>query len=328
MNKNKCAIFCASSIDPNQRYLSRVKELVNLLSKEYDIVYGGSNTGYMKAVAQQVIDSQGTLIGIMPKFLEWKELRFEACHQWIETDSMNSRKEKMIELSDVFVALPGGVGTYEEVIDVISWKHIGLLDKPIVLVNYDNYFLGLESQINRGIEDGFILESIKESILFSDNNEDIMEFLQSYQSQAPLILMDEHRNKMAKVISVTNIQSLKNNEYYLVAKLILKKNDEVLLEKDEFNNWSLPGKAVGAYETSKEVITQLINLDLNLSYQSTINQVHTDYYLVDAESQNLKIDMSNKEWFNYNEVVKLIESNVCDLKMSQLAILFPNMHML
>lgn len=328
-SSKKCAVFCASSFDPQKKYLKEIQELIRALSKKFQIVYGGSNTGYMKAVAQEVIDNKGYLIGVMPKFLEWKELRFNACHEWIETLNMNDRKEKIIEMSDFFVALPGGVGTYEEVIDVLSWKHIGLINKPLVLYNLNNFFDGLIIQIDKGIEDGFILESLKSSFLVSEQVDEIMNYLLSESQDEQWDILDENRKLSAKVINAKNANQLKPNEFHLKVNLIVRNNDKILLLKT--GNYELVETTVRSFETSRDALNRLakekLNLNLNNIYleivhQETSNQTHIDYY----EINNLTIE--GYQYYSFEEVLEFSRLNQINLNPLRMTLLFPQHHSL
>lgn len=333
MNK-KLAIFCASTMDADKRYLKRIDELIGQLSLEFDIVYGGSNTGYMQAVAEKVKSSQGYLIGVMPKFLEWKELRYEACDEWVETTNMNTRKEKMIEISDFFLALPGGVGTYEEVADVLSWNHIGLINKPVVLVNYDGFYDGLIAQIHRGIEDGFILESLLNSLLVSSDSSEIIDFLRKSKSDEIWDIFDENKKRLAKVIKKSQFHTLKSHEYHLEVGLIIRDEQKVVLIQEN-NLWKIPSGPVLAYESSLEALKRIISqklmidfdqLELNLRFEERVNQTHIEYYEVEARDMNFQ--QSKMEFFTLQDVLKLQNEGKSEISVNQMAMLFPWNHTL
>lgn len=347
MNR-KCAIFCGSSFDPSKKYLNRILDLIPELSSRFDIIYGGSNTGYMQAVAQKVIDSKGYLIGIMPKFLQSKELRFEGCHQWIETETMHQRIQTIVDQADCFIGLPGGVGTYEEIIDILSWTHIGLVNKPLVLYNLDNFFDGLVQQINQGIKDGFILESLRHSFLVSDNIEQIIEYLNDFDQEDELWdVMDKERKVTAKVIKRRDYQLLKENEYHLVVFIIFRQNRKVLFEKRsphkklEPSKWGLTGGSVRKNETSKDAIIREVNeelgLDLSqkpirLAHQSTIGNTHYDYYELDDDDYDVQdfklnpLEVVEVKYLSYQQVLKLIDNNELSILINSLSMLFPWSH--
>lgn len=322
-SKRKCAIFCASSMDRNKRYLQRIKDLIRELSKDYSIVYGGANTGYMKEVALTVKENEGYLIGVMPEFLEAKELRFDACDEWIESTSMNHRKETIMSMSDCFVALPGGVGTYEEIIDILSWMHIGLIQKPLVLYNLDNFYDPLLKQILRGIDDEMIQPSMLDSFLVSDDIVEISEFL-SQDQQELWDIYDVNRKPIAKVIKRDQAHRLlEDKEFHLVTYLIIKnQKDEVLLINDG-DQWDLIGGSVLAFETSLESVKRhnkkYLNLDLSdvdyhLSQQLTSGHSHIDVYQIRLDDE-LKIeDQSSLEWFDIQQARAL--TNFSDIKLS------------
>lgn len=312
-------------MDRNQKYLSRIKTLVSQLSLEYQIVYGGANTGYMQHVAQTVKDSEGYLIGVMPKFLQAKELRFDACDEWIEAENMNTRKEKIIEMSDCYIALPGGVGTYEEVIDILSWMHIGLLQKPLVLYNLDNFYEGLLKQIFRGIDDQMIQHSLLDSFLVSDDDDEILQFLRREKDEL-YDIYDRNRKPLAKVIKKENINKLnQDSEFYLSTYLVIKNSFNEVLTQNETNK--LVGGPVQAFESSREAINRhvlnelgidITQYDIPLINQLTINSEHQNFYVLDLNQNDLSIIHDE---YSFRCIIDIREnSNYTDLELS---ILFP-----
>lgn len=343
MNK-KCAIFCASSLDPQHRYEARVKRLIDLIAQKFDVIYGGANVGYMLTVAKQVKESKGKLIGIMPTFLMKKELRFPQCDEWIETPDMNTRKQKIFEMADVFLALPGGVGTYEEVIDFLSWKHIGLLNKRIVLANFDGYFDPLVAQIKRGIEDSFISPSLINQFLVSDNPMEIVNYLSFNETDEMWDIYNSDRQVLAKVVSRKDAMTLKEGEYHLVVYLIIRDGKKVLLQQRSLNKesdagiWDLTKGSVLAFETSQNALIRevkeelnldLSNLDLKIKYQMTKGHSHRDFYELDKSEldfSQVKIDeteLSEIKFLSLEEVQQLINEGKCHFDQALLNVLFP-----
>lgn len=323
----KCAIFSASSMDNKKRYVKRNNELIKRLVNHFTIVYGGANTGYMLEVANTVKENQGKLIGVMPTFLKPKELRYENCDEWFETDSMSSRKDQIISMSDCFVALPGGLGTYEEVMDVLSWMHIGLVSKPLVLYNLDNFYEGLLEQIFRGIDDQMISPAFLDSFLVSDDIDEICAFLNQQEEDELLDVYDKNRQLTGRVIKRKNRdQLILNEQFNWVAYLVIKnKNNEVLLQKRNSQKkvfpgqWDLTGGAILASEHSLNAIMretkEELGLDLSLvngvylKHQATIDKSHYDVYewVVDEDFDDSLLKLQRDEvdevkWFNYQMV--------------------------
>ena len=149
-------VYCASSKRCPQVYLDAAAELGQLLvQRDYTLIYGGGNTGLMGAVSQATLAAGGRVVGvILTRFLE--DGYGQAGHEMHTADDMRSRKQGLDERGDAFIALPGGFGTFEEVLEVISLKQLGFHSKPIVLVNTNGYFDGLLQQFERGFAEALI----------------------------------------------------------------------------------------------------------------------------------------------------------------------------
>ena len=149
-------VYCASSKRCPQVYLDAAAELGQLLAqRDYTLIYGGGNTGLMGAVSQAMLAAGGRVVGvILTRFLE--DGYGQAGHEMHTADDMRSRKQGLDERGNAFIALPGGFGTFEEVLEVISLKQLGFHSKPIVLVNTNGYFDGLLQQFERGFAEALI----------------------------------------------------------------------------------------------------------------------------------------------------------------------------
>jgi uncharacterized protein (TIGR00730 family) len=149
-------VFCGSSAGFDRVHRDTAAEFGALLVRErIRLVYGGGSVGLMGAVANAVLAGGGDVIGIIPKFLATKELLHEGVTDMRITRDMHERKALMAELADAFVALPGGLGTFEELFEVLTWAQLGLHRKPIGLLNVAGYFDPLVATIERAISDGF-----------------------------------------------------------------------------------------------------------------------------------------------------------------------------
>ena len=127
-----------------------------LVEKQIGLVYGGGNVGMMGEIARIMMDNGGEVIGVIPKFLAEKEVAFSEVTQLHVVDSMHERKALMAELSDAFIALPGGLGTLEEIFEVFTWAQLGIHEKPCGLLNVCGYYDSILSFINLAIEEQFI----------------------------------------------------------------------------------------------------------------------------------------------------------------------------
>ena len=127
-----------------------------LVKGGYDLIYGGSKMGLMGRVANTVLQQGGRAIGVMPKGLFRGEIVHTELTELHEVMNMHERKGKMGELSDAFIALPGGFGTFEEIFEVVSWGAIGIHRKPIGLLNVDGYYNPMMEMVDHGVKAGFI----------------------------------------------------------------------------------------------------------------------------------------------------------------------------
>ena len=159
------SVFCGSKVGYNPNYEIEAQKLGSLMAERgIQLVYGGGRIGLMGVVANAVHEGGGKVIGFIPDFLMSLEIANKGVGELVVTDSMHIRKAKMFEISDAAVVLPGGIGTLDEVIEIMTWKQLRQHDKPIVLVNVDGYwdpFIGL---INLVVDGGFAHPKINELI--------------------------------------------------------------------------------------------------------------------------------------------------------------------
>ena len=138
--KSVC-VFCGSSAGNRDSYKTAARKLGRLLAeKEITLIYGGSNVGLMAIIADEVLALGGKVIGVMPDSLIEKEVAHPGLTEFIRSDSMSERKEVMMNMADGFIAMPGGVGTLDELFEVMSWNQLGLMSKPLALLNTDHYW--------------------------------------------------------------------------------------------------------------------------------------------------------------------------------------------
>ncbi len=134
-------VFCGSNFGTDPAYAQAARDLGQILAKKkVKLVFGGGNVGLMGEVARATHNLGGHVTSIVPKAIAQMELQFDEADEAIVTDNMHDRKGRMFARSDAFVALPGGIGTLEEVIEVLSWAYLAFHSKPIVLVNINNYW--------------------------------------------------------------------------------------------------------------------------------------------------------------------------------------------
>jgi len=176
-------IFCGSSSGNETVFVEQAKILGKLLVKQkIDLVYGGAKIGIMGAVADAVLESGGKVIGVIPTFLRTKEVAHYQLTELIVVETMHERKMKMNELSDGIIALPGGFGTLEELFEILTWAQLGLHQKPIGLLNVNGFYDSLIAMIQTTVDKGFLKELDQQRLLISDNAEELLQKMNSYQA--------------------------------------------------------------------------------------------------------------------------------------------------
>jgi uncharacterized protein (TIGR00730 family) len=182
LDLKRLCVFCGSSggIDPVHRQVAADFGRL-LVSDGIELVFGGGSVGMMGAVADAVLQAGGRVTGVIPRFLATRELLHEGVTDLRLTDNMHERKALMSELSDAFVALPGGLGTFEELFEVLTWAQLGLHDKPIGLLNSAGYFDPLVAMIDRAIADGFCRDEHRRLFIVDDQPSRLMHRLRDYQ---------------------------------------------------------------------------------------------------------------------------------------------------
>ncbi|MBI1770060.1 MAG: TIGR00730 family Rossman fold protein [Bacteroidetes bacterium] len=171
-------VFCGSSSGTDPIYAKAAKELGQLISKsESSLVYGGGNIGLMGILADEVLASKGKVIGVIPDFLMKREVGHSGITQLEIVGSMHERKKRMAEIADVFLAIPGGWGTLDELAEILTWKQLRLIDQPIGLLNIDFFFDSLIEQMKIMVAKGFLAESSFKSIKISDNPQKLLTLL-------------------------------------------------------------------------------------------------------------------------------------------------------
>ena len=140
MIRNVC-VYCGSSPGHNPAFIAAAKALgTSFAEHDIGLVYGGGSLGMMGAIASAVADRGGRVIGIIPEFLQSRERTFKRAHEVVVTADMHERKQLMFERADAFVALPGGVGTLEELIEQLTWAQLGRHKKPILIANINGFW--------------------------------------------------------------------------------------------------------------------------------------------------------------------------------------------
>jgi uncharacterized protein (TIGR00730 family) len=150
------AVFCGSRVGINPAYTEAGRTLGRGLGQAgIRLVFGGGRIGIMGVVADAVLEAGGVVLGVIPKFLTQWEVAHENVSEMVVTDSMHSRKRILYEESDAFLIMPGGLGTFDEAFEIITWRQLRLHDKPILLCNVAGWAAPLVAAIDHAIEQGF-----------------------------------------------------------------------------------------------------------------------------------------------------------------------------
>ncbi|MFW5827458.1 MAG: TIGR00730 family Rossman fold protein [Alkalispirochaeta sp.] len=166
----RIAVYCGSRLGNDPSFAEDATRLAEeLVHNGYGVVYGGGNIGLMGIVADTVLAAGGEVIGVMPSHLTQREIAHPGITELHETVSMHERKARMIELADGFVALPGGVGTLEELSEVLSWARIGLHAKPLGVLNTGAYYQPLLAFLDSMVVHGFITRQERD-LVFADED--------------------------------------------------------------------------------------------------------------------------------------------------------------
>lgn len=177
--RNIC-VYCGSGNGRNPVYEAAAATLGKTMADAgIGLVYGGGGLGLMGATAKSVLDNGGRVTGIIPQFLSAKERMLRDVQELIVTDDMHQRKKLMFERSDAFVALPGGIGTLEELVEQLTWAQLGQHKKPIVLANINNFWKPLLSLFAHMRDEAFIRAGLEVRFVTVDRAEDIVPAIQA-----------------------------------------------------------------------------------------------------------------------------------------------------
>jgi uncharacterized protein (TIGR00730 family) len=187
MNKIKTVcVYCGSGPGTNPHFIEAAIAFGKALADDgIRLVYGGGSLGLMGAVASSVLDHGGSVTGIIPDFLTSRENALNRVQEMIVTPDMHERKRLMFERSDAFVALPGGIGTLEELVEQLTWQQLGRHSKPILLANIDGFWEPLLALLTHMRATQFIRPTLAVEILKAERVEDILPRLRSAAALAP-----------------------------------------------------------------------------------------------------------------------------------------------
>ncbi|MCC0804636.1 TIGR00730 family Rossman fold protein [Methylobacterium sp. W2] len=181
--KNVC-VYCGSGFGGDPAFAEAAAALGRALAEAgLGLVYGGGNVGLMGTVAQAVLDAGGHVTGIIPDFLKSRERMLDAIQETIVVGDMHTRKRLMFERSDAFVALPGGIGTLEELVEQLTWAQLGQHKKPILLLSIAEFWTPLLTLLDHMRDQGFIREGLELNYLVAKDATEVIGLLQSQSSE-------------------------------------------------------------------------------------------------------------------------------------------------
>ncbi len=177
----KVCVFCGSSMGSNIIYREKALELANyFIENDMTLVYGGANVGLMKILADRMLEADKEVIGIMPSHLISNEVAHRGITKLIEVENMAARKDLLISISDVFIAMPGGFGTLDELAEVLVLDQLRIIEKPMGLYNVNHYFDHLVKYFNMGVQEGFIRKEHLDNLMVDDHAKTLMKKLENY----------------------------------------------------------------------------------------------------------------------------------------------------
>ncbi len=178
-------VFCGSSEGNDNHIISDAIKLGETLAKnQITLVYGAAKIGIMGIIARASLDLHGKVIGVIPEFLKLREVAHLGLHELITTNNMHERKLKMHELSDGFIALPGGFGTLEELFEIITWAQLGLHQKPIGLLNSNGFYDDLINMLERMTMKGLLKFENLSLLIVDDNIDTLLDKMRAFKPKS------------------------------------------------------------------------------------------------------------------------------------------------
>lgn len=176
------SVFCGSSMGRRESYRVAVEQLGRCIAKRGDmVVYGGASVGLMRILADAAMAEGGKVVGFMPKAIDKYEVTYNNINELYIVDTMAERKQKMVEMSDSFIAMPGGMGTLDEIFEVAVLSQLRIIDKPVAFYNIDGYYDKLLNFIDYAVSEGFIRSEHRNNIVVDDNAERLLEKLDAFK---------------------------------------------------------------------------------------------------------------------------------------------------
>ena len=183
----RVAVFCGSSLGADADFAKEAEKLGKEMAKRnIGLVYGGGNKGIMGIVAHAVYDNGGEVIGVLPEAMNVPQVTDNAAHtELVIVKDMHERKNLMYSLSDGFIALPGGIGTMEEITEIYTWRQLGYHDKNIALLNVNGFWDAFVEQMDSCVKLGFLTEEARAVLMETSSTEDILDLLAKEAEELP-----------------------------------------------------------------------------------------------------------------------------------------------
>jgi uncharacterized protein (TIGR00730 family) len=180
----RVCVFCGSNKGGRAEYIAAAQAMGQaLVKRNIGLVYGGGNVGLMGVIADAMLAEGGEVLGVIPQALVAREVAHQNLTQTYIVSSMHERKALMAELSDAFIALPGGMGTFDEFCEILTWAQLGIHQKPCGVLNVENYFTPLLTMFDHAMQEGFLRAEHRALVLQANEPERLLEALAKYQPQ-------------------------------------------------------------------------------------------------------------------------------------------------
>jgi len=192
MEISSICVYCGSSSRAAPAFLEAAEHLGRLIAESgRHLVYGGGRLGLMGRVADGALQEGGTVVGIIPEHLHKVEVQHDGLTELLVVDSMHSRKAEMVRVSDGFCVLPGGIGTLDELIEILSWRQLGLHGKPIVVVDLDGYFTPLRQLLEHVVTENFAHEALRGYVEWVTSVDEVLPALDRAHSAGIEVRLDK-----------------------------------------------------------------------------------------------------------------------------------------
>ena len=181
----RLCVFAGSSVGARPEYAEAARTLAaELAGRGLGLVYGGGGIGLMGVLADAVLAAQGEVIGVIPRPLAAREIAHRGLTELLVVESMHERKATMAELSDGFIALPGGLGTFEETLEILTWSQLGIHRKPVGVLNVCGYYDGLLKLLASAVREEFVKRDYVGLLLFADTPADLLDLFSRWTPPA------------------------------------------------------------------------------------------------------------------------------------------------